>query len=293
MFPVEKIHIMTDSCSDIPRPLAEKLGIEVMGIEIDAGGRRITEYYDITPEEYWDLLDSLPDVPSTAQITPVRFLERFEAAYADGATHLIAVTINSNGSGTYNACLVAKGLFEEEHPGAMEIVVLDGEGYSVVYGRAVVEAARMRRAGRSFEEIVAAARHILKRSEALFLVYSLRHLKKSGRINGAAAFVGEALGIRPILRVAAGGIDIIKKVRGERNAAPEMIRQVRTLAVEPQKQTLVIMYTKVPPEEIDRVEALVREVLRPRRIVRAPLGPCVSTNTGTKAVGIGFLGREH
>lgn len=291
---MEKIHIMTDSPSDIPRPIAEKLDIEIMGVEISAGDRTITEYYDVTPEEYWDILDSLGEVPSTAQITPVRFLERFEAAYKNGVTHLLVVTINSNGSGTYNSCLVAKGLFEEEHPDSMEIVVLDGESYSVVYGRAVVAAARMRRDGKPFREIVAETKRILNVSEALFLVYSLGHLKKSGRINGAAAFVGEALGLRPVLRVAAGGIDIIKKVRGDKNVAPEMIKQMRTYAKNPEEQTIVIMYTKADPAEIERVEKLVRENFHPKGgIIKAPLGPCVSTNTGTNAIGVGFLGYEH
>lgn len=290
---MEKIHILTDSCCDIPREVAERLGIEVMGIEIAAGGRILTEYYDVTPEEYCDILESLPDVPTTTQITPVRFLERFEAAYESGATHLLAVTINAKGSGTYNSCLVAKGLFEEEHPGAMEIEVLDGEAYSMIYGRAVVEAARMRADGVPFEEIARQTQSIIKRAEALFLVYSLGHLKKSGRINGAAAFVGEALGLRPILRITDGGINIITKARGDRNVAPEMVKRLGEFIRDARHQTIYLMYAKVPEAEVERVEAALRENFRPAEIVRARLGPCVTTNTGPNAMGVIYLGAER
>ena len=49
---MEKIHILTDSSSDIPHDLVEAHGIELVPIMLTHEGRRFREYYDITSEEY-------------------------------------------------------------------------------------------------------------------------------------------------------------------------------------------------------------------------------------------------
>ena len=56
----------------------------------------------------------------------------------------------------------------------------------------------MREQGESFDAIVSVVKSRLNRVEAYLGVYSLKFLKKSGRISGGAAFVGEALGLKPI-----------------------------------------------------------------------------------------------
>lgn len=77
--------------------------------------------------------------------------------------------------------------------------------------------------GTPFDEIVAYARQRISKLYAYLGVYSLKYLKKSGRISGGAAFVGEALGLRPISLVRDGAVTVCDKVRGDRNLFPRIL----------------------------------------------------------------------
>ena len=100
---MEKIHILTDSSSDIPHDLVEAHGIEIVPIMLTHEGRSFREYYDITSEDYCRLLETSSEIPGTAMTTPTVFLESYNRAFERGCTHLLAVLINGNGSGTYQA----------------------------------------------------------------------------------------------------------------------------------------------------------------------------------------------
>ncbi len=175
----------------------EQHGIEIVPIMLSHGGRTFREYYDITPAECCRLLEESDEIPSTAMATPAVFLESYNRAFERGCTHLIGVLINGSGSGTYQAACLCEGMFEEEHgEGAMVIEVFDSRTYTYIYGHIVVKAAEMREQGESFEAITSVIRSRLSRVEAYLGVYTLKYLKKSGRISGGAAFVGEALGLK-------------------------------------------------------------------------------------------------
>ena len=74
---MEKIHILTDSSSDIPRDLVEAHGIEIVPIMLTHEGRSFREYYDITSEDYCRLLETSSEIPGTAMTTPTVFLESY------------------------------------------------------------------------------------------------------------------------------------------------------------------------------------------------------------------------
>ena len=93
---MEKIHILTDSSSDIPHDLVEAHGIEIVPIMLTHEGRSFREYYDITSEDYCRLLETSSEIPGTAMTTPTVFLESYNRAFERGCTHLLAVLINGN-----------------------------------------------------------------------------------------------------------------------------------------------------------------------------------------------------
>ena len=84
---MEKIHILTDSSADIPQAQVEAHGIEIVPITLTHEGRTIREYYDITPEEYWKLLEDSREIPVTAMVTPTVFLDSYRRAAERGCTH--------------------------------------------------------------------------------------------------------------------------------------------------------------------------------------------------------------
>lgn len=290
---MEKIHILTDSSADIPEALIQAHGIEVIPITLTHEGRTFREYYDITAEEYWKLLGSSDEVPATSMVTPAQFLESYRRASDRGCTHFLAVLINGSGSGTYQAACLARDMFRDEYGGAMRIEVVDSETYTYIYGHIVVLAAEMRDAGDSFDAILSVVRSRLNRVEAYLGVYSLKHLKKSGRISGGAAFVGEALGLKPISHVYGGAVTVCDKVRGEKALITGMIKKVSARVVQPERQTAILLYGDVPAERIDELEKRLKTEIGFKAVTRCPIGPSVITNTGPQALAAVYYGQPR
>lgn len=290
---MQKIHVFCDSAADIPQEEVEQYGIEIIPVQVTADGRTFREYYDMKPERYWQLLNESDEIPTTAQITPTMVLESYQKARARGCTHVLGVIINAKGSGGYQSCCIAREMFYEEYGRDMEIELIDSETYTYVYGRVIVAACMMRDAGDCFDDIVHIARARLKRSEAVLGVYSLRHLKKSGRISGGAAFVGEALGLKPISLVGEGKVEVIDKARGEKNLVPKVLSLVAKRVVHPEKQTAILLHGLMPEEKLREIEDRLTGELGFAAVRRAAIGVSVITNTGPQAFAVAYYGAQR
>ncbi|MBR4223371.1 MAG: DegV family protein [Oscillospiraceae bacterium] len=221
---MSKVKIVTDSASDISREDEERYGIHVMCFPITIGDKSFRDR-DITPYEYYELLDTNSCMPVHSQITIFEFQDMYKRFAREGYTDLIYVSINSYGSATYSNAVRAKEMFMSECPELarnMEIRIIDSLTYSGTYGYPVIEAAKSAMEGASPDEIEKKIRSRLERAQVYLACYTLKYCKKSGRISAAAAFAGELLGFRPIILLSGKGIKTIRKVRGDANVVPQL-----------------------------------------------------------------------
>ncbi|HEX3027584.1 MAG TPA: DegV family protein, partial [Clostridia bacterium] len=199
---MRKIRILTDSASDIPLKIAERLDIKVLPIPITHDGKSYHERVEFSNEQFYQLLLESRVVPFTSHINANTYLEEYKKAYEQGYTQILNVTINSLGSSMFDSANLAKRMFYEETGVAedrMRIEVMDSKTYTIAYGLAVIRAAEMADRGIELDDIVAYLSDWFDRLEIMFSVYSLDFVKKSGRVGCAAAFVGELLGLRPVI----------------------------------------------------------------------------------------------
>ena len=180
-------------------------------------------------------------------------------------------------------------MFYDEYGEAMTIELIDSCCYSYTYGKVAVTGAKMREEGKSFAEISAEMNSLVKGMKAYVGIYNLRILRKSGRISGGAAFVGDALGLRPIAVVFDGSVDVMCKVRGDKAVAGKIADLAAKDAVDKEHQTVRIMYGDVPEAQIQALEDKLREKGF-RDVERSPLGIMVTSNTGPNALGVIFRG---
>ena len=186
---MSKIAILTDSACDIPPELERKYGIDILCFSIMLDGKSYTERKDFSFEEYYDLLRNAKGIPSTAHVTHLAFCEQYCKYVDEGYTEVLHVTINSTGSATYDAARMAISMLDEERPGhKLKIHLIDSHTYSMVYGWYVCEAARKIRNGAEVAPIAAWLDSVFARAEAVLAAYSLKVMKKSGRVSAAAAF---------------------------------------------------------------------------------------------------------
>ncbi len=286
---MEKICIFTDSAADMTREQVKRWNIEVVPLRVSVGDETYDEFFEMTPEEYWRILEESDEIPKTSQVSMESYLALYRKAKDRGCTHVIGILINGSGSGTYQAACITRDMFYDEYGEDMEIELIDSRCYSYTYGKAAVQAAKMREEGKSYAEIKAQMHALAKSMKAYVGIYKLKHLKKSGRISGGAAFVGEALGLRPIAVVFDGAVDVMAKVRGDKAVVNKLAELAAKDAVDKEHQTAHIAYAAVPETQIEALEKKLLEVGF-GSVERGPLGVMVTSNTGPQALGVIFRG---
>lgn len=221
--------IVTDSCCDLSKETIEELGITVLPFTLTMGGETFHEIFDKSTQEVYDLMASSDEIPKHSQISPLTFEETYKKLYDEGYTDVISVSINSQGSGTYNNSIIGKDDFFENNPeanGKMRIFNIDSKSYTVLYGYPIMEAVKKIRKGASVEEIVAYFDDWFRVSAIYAVPYNLKYARKSGRISAAKAFAGELLGLKPIIEFADGETNTVDKIRGEKNIVPKLVECV-------------------------------------------------------------------
>ena len=221
---MSKIAILTDSSCDIPQELAEKYGIDIMGFHILLDDVDYVERESCTNIEFYDKMRAAKGIPSTAAITPIQFCEQYCKYVDEGYTDVIHVPINKSGSSTYNNAVMAQGMLREERPEHhLKIHLIDPHTYSMVFGWYLCEMARKLRNGAEIPMVIHEFEDRMNRMEIILGPYSLKQMKKSGRISAAAAVMGELMGIRPIITLIDGKTKVEAKVRGDDKVVPAMV----------------------------------------------------------------------
>ena len=281
-----KIKISTDSTADIPQSFCEELNISVLPLTVVADEKEYRDGVDITPQEFYRIIDASKKLPVSSQVASVLYTELFKGTWKAGYTDLIQVTINSKGSGTYQAAVLSRDLFYEEHPEAREqlsIHIIDSQTYSMAYGIGVIEGAQLVRQGASVAEVIAHIEEWLAHTRPLFVPLNLRCVKKSGRISPAAAFAGDAIGLKPLITFEEGEARIIGKVRGERKAIAALVEQCRK---ERRPGTNYALVYGSNQEAFSALKEACAQVMDRPPIAEYPVGCVIAINTGPDMLGI-------
>lgn len=290
---MSKIKIITDSASDIPYELEKELGIQILSFPIAVGNESYFERVDFTNEQFYDILENEPNIPTTAQITQLRFEEAFMEHYQNGVSDIILVTISSTGSTTYESALMARNAFFAANPETQSnfhIHVIDSLTYSLGYGYPVIEAAKKAGNNACAEDIVAYLEDWFSCVEIFLAPYTLKFARKSGRIKAASAFMGELAGLRPIIHMIDGKTKILEKVRGDKAVVPKLV-DLAFASMVPQTPYMVVRGSLDGfPDDLIK-EMTKKSGAEPTMFGYA--GAAVTINAGPRMVAIVFRGKPR
>ena len=288
---MRKIQIMTDSASDISTADEKRHNISVIPFPITLGGKSYTSRVDFDNEGFYALLAEHDDIPTTSQITPFQFVDIYLNQARAGVTDLILVLINSKGSSTYDNSVQAIRLFHEDYPEYQDFRVhsFDGMGYNACYGAPVVEAAKMLEAGAGAEEICAYLEDILPRRQIYFGIYDLKYAARSGRIPTAAAFLGNKLNLKPVMKIFGREISTAVKCRGEKNLV-EKTAQLSLSDMEPGTPYQLIY--GCDESCLEEIRAAMKAALGYEADGAYQIGAAVAANAGPKVVGVAFTRKK-
>ena len=288
-----KIQIMTDSASDISYADEREYNISVIPFPITLGDKTYTSRVDFDNQQFFDLMAQYDEIPKTAQITPFQFQEIYLQQARAGVTDLVLVLINSKGSSTYDNSVQAIDLFYEEYPEYRDVLHIhsfDGMGYNALYGSPVVHAAKMCAEGASLEEILNYLTDILPRRQIYFGIYDLKYAAKSGRIPTAAAFLGTALNMKPVMNIFDRSITTAAKCRGERKLV-EKVAEMSIAAMEPGSPYEIVYGSD--SSCLEELRRLMVQQLGYEPAAVYHIGAAVAANSGPRVVGAAFTRKKE
>ncbi len=277
-----KVKVITDSTADIPKQLAKDLDISVIPINVHVAGKCYQDGITISPNEFYRKMLSIEELPTTSQPSPLDIVGAYKKAIYDGAKQIVSLHISSKMSGTYQSCVLAKSMVEEEFPD-VKIEVIDCKTVTYALGIIAVMVARAAKEGKPFSKLVSLALRIREVELLLATVDTLDYLHKGGRIGKAKALVGSLLNIKPIISISDDGeIVAIDKARGMKKANQKIFQVLkkRFSASPVAVASLHADNKKLADLWMDKIE----ELLDVKEKVMVDIGPAVGTHAGPGTV---------
>ena len=189
------IALITDSTCDIPENLIQQYDITVIPEIVIWGEETLRDRVDITPEAFYQRLETDPRHPSTTLPSPADFEKVYQDAIEGGAQNLLVATVSSAMSGTYQ---LAKQIGDKM---SVPVYVIDSKGPTMSLGWQVLAAARAREAGSAIEGMIAAAERVRQKLVQIVCLDTLEYLHRGGRIGTATKFIGSLLDLKPLVRI--------------------------------------------------------------------------------------------
>ena len=273
------VAVVTDSTAYLPKGVAEDRGIRVVALEVRIGDRVGREGIDIDAAELSiALADRHLDV-QTSRPSPAEFSACYRGAFDAGADEVVSVHLSRELSGTWDSARLAA---EEFGP---RVHVVDSRSTGMGLGYAVLAAAEAAQAGAPGAEVAAAAEAVAARCRLFFSVETLDRLRRGGRIGAAAALVGTALAVKPLLHVAQGRIVLLEKVRTTARAAQRLVElAVRAAGDGPVDLAVHHLAAATRAEE---VAARLRERLpEVARLLVSEVGAVIGAHVGPGLLGV-------
>jgi DegV family protein with EDD domain len=253
--------IVTDSTATLPPGVAESLSIRVVPLHVIIGAKTYIEGLDLDADRVASALADGQAV-NTSRPTPQEFADVYRQAASLGADEVVSIHLSGDMSGTYESAQMAA----REAP--VRVHTVDTRLIGMGTGYAVISAAEAAAEGAGADDVVALATKRAGRTSALFYVDTLEYLRRGGRIGSAAALLGSALAVKPLLQIDDGRIATLEKVRTSSKALARLAELAVRAAGEEYVDVAVAHLAN--PESAERLANAVRQ--RVPHLGKLPIG---------------------
>ena len=280
--------LLCDSNCELWHTRAEELGLDYISMPYYVEEK---EYrYDLGKNtDFRAFYDAVRGgaVPKTQALNPEDYKEIL-TPYFEKGEDVLYVSFSHKMSGTFNYLDVALRELKEKYP-ERKCTVFNTNGISLGAGIQVEQAALMKKAGASDEEILAFLKEFTDRVAVYFVVDDLMHLKRGGRLSGFAAVAGTLLSLKPVLTFnEEGGLSVLTKVGGRKKAISTLAAHVVEELRDADKYSVYIVDADCK-EDGDRLRDLILEKRPEAQIVRQIVGPVIGSHCGPGTLGVIFV----
>lgn len=281
--------LFTDTSANLPVEIIDEYGIEVVPFSYTIDGVEYIPEREFDGKAFYAAMRAGSEV-KTSMVNAGTFIERFKEAL-DAGRDVLYIGMSGGISGTANAALMAKQELDEEYPDR-KIIVIDTLGASLGEGLFVIKAAEQLRDGIALDAIEEDIRAQVPHMCQSFTVDDLKYLKKTGRVSGAAAIIGNVLSIHPILIGDYEGKIVVKsKVRGMKRTLDALAERYAELVLN-KAETIGIAHA-----DNEEGKAYLVQRLRDKGLTGKCLSVCYEPVTGSHVgpgtVALFFFGTDR
>lgn len=288
--------IITDSACDIMKEYLSKHNADLVPLYVTFDGETyIREQTEIGYDEFYNKMINEGAFPKSSLPSVQDYIDAF-TPYVKAGTPIIAITITTLFSGSYNSACTARDLILEEHPDA-KITVINSLQNSASMSLYVYEAIKMQENGVSYDDCIRVLNEMKAPGRIFFTLESLDYLKKGGRIGKVATAITGKLSIRPLIVMKNGEISLGGITRTRNKAKQNVIELVRKHITENHidinNYEFTVGYCTNPEEAAEYrktvEEALGVQLLESRETFNTRIGAVTACHTGPYALGIACM----
>ena len=277
-----KTRIIIDSTADLPGQLRARF--TVLPLTVNFGEESFQDGVTITHREFYERLIESDVLPTTSQVAPQAFHDAFQAA-VDAGEEVVAITISSKLSGTWQSAMIAA----EDFPG--KVYVVDSKTATIATGILAEYALSLAEAGMAAAELASKLEEEREKICLIAMLDTLEYLKKGGRISAATAFAGGLLSIKPVISLPGGEIEILGKARGSKQGNNLLIKEIEKAGGVDFEKPLLLGYTGLNDDLLQKYivdsAALWEGNVSELRITQ--IGSVIGTHAGPGAIAVAFF----
>ena len=230
--------IVVDSCGEFTEEMARDSHFVHAALNLEIDGNHFVDDETFDRLRFLDLVEKSPNCPKSSCPSP----EVYRSAFDCEADHLYAVTLSAELSGSYNSAVLGQNLYLEDHPDA-KIHVFNSCSASVGETLLAKKIQECEEAGMEFEEVIKTVEEYCQEKQTYFVLETLEHLRKNGRLSAVKAFVASALNIKPVMEGNKQGIiEQAGQARGMQKALRMMVELLVERMNKPEEKTVAIVH---------------------------------------------------
>lgn len=282
--------LYTDSACDVSSALLKQWGVRFscLTFQFDGDTREYTNE-EMPIGDFYSRLRA-GQMAKTSAVNVSTFQTEFEKILREGMD-ILYIGFASSLSATCQSAQMAAQALQEKYP-QRKILVVDTLCASAGHGLVLHKTLLQKRSGASIEEAAAFARDLSSRVCHWLTVDDLAYMKRGGRISPATAFVGKALGIKPLIYInAEGKLNSVDKARGKKKAMEALAAYYGETAKDPSGDVYIAHseYTDC----VSMLAELLKEKYRASVSLVTDIGPVVGTHIGPGGMIFAYEGKQR
>lgn len=237
----QRVAVVTDSTADLPPELVEELDIHVVPVKLNFGNKGYLDKVTITADEFYHLLTTSPHHPQTSQPTPGDFWRTYQYLTSHYSS-VVSLHLPLAVSGTLQSAEMAHKRMPAEH-----IDVVDGVSTAGGLGLITLAAAQAAKAGKSHEEVLAAARKAAEETVIYAAIQDLAWAVKGGRVSNSRKRIADLLRATPVLGFTEESkVDMVGIFLGRKDLARGLAKWVAKRVNLNQHYTVMVEHAQCP-----------------------------------------------